>query len=409
MPRPTGNTRLRAARLAAGYSSQQDLANALTARGVPVGTRQVRRWESANPPLPNAEVRHALVELLGQDLGALGFQVPEGSTAGGRALRSLIALADRGPVRTPNAVQPATAGADFLAVTRAHRRLYWTVAPATLHPAVSAHATLGGQLLDVTTGRTRQTLAAALAESWLLAGRMEFFDLREPDRAGDTWVRALQAAGDAEDALLGAAILAHMAFIPGWAGSRDQAAERMIAARAYARKSPASAEFLAWLDAVEAECETRCGNTRTGLNLIGHGEDVLAAGSEHASPEWMDWFSPVRLAAFKGNTQLKAGHLPQARETLLDVLESLPQDADKQRTVVLGDLAAVEAAAHDPVAAAAYAVRALELLETHWYATGLERVREVRRALAPWQNEPYVRDLDDRLYGWRATLSALAN
>lgn len=102
-------------------------------------------------------------------------------------------------------------------------------------------------------------------------------------------------------------------------------------------------------------------------------------------------------------------HVPQARTTLLGVLEELPADADKQRTVVLGDLGAVEAAAKQPEAAAAYAVRALEMLERHWYATGLERVRDVRRALVPWQHEEYVRNLDDRLYGWGAVVSALAN
>ncbi|MER5930780.1 transcriptional regulator [Streptomyces sp. NPDC002054] len=409
MTRPTGNTRLKAARLAAGYRSQQDLVDALGRRGVTVGIRQVRRWESDNPPLPYPDVRQALTELLGQDIEQLGFTQTAGASPDRPAAASALPPLNRGPVRTPNAVQPATAGTDYLSVTRAHRRLYWTVAPATLHPAVSAHAALGEALLPSTAGLTRQAMAAALAESWLLAGRIEFFDLRETARAQDTWVRALQAAGEADDALLGAATLAHMAFVPGWDGDRTAAGERMIAARTYARRSPASSEFLAWLDAVEAECETRCGDTRTALNLIGHGEDILAADNGHPNPEWMDWFSPVRLAAFKGNTQLRAAHLPQARATLLGVLDKLPADADKQRTVVLGDLAAVEAADGRPATAAVYAVRALELLETHWYATGLERIREVRRALVPWQHEQYVRDLDDRLYGWGAVVSALAN
>ncbi|MGW0392470.1 transcriptional regulator [Streptomyces sp. NPDC003042] len=409
MPRPTGNPKLRAARLAAGYRSQQDLIDALSARGIVVGRRQVGRWESASPPLPYPDVRRALTDLLGQPLEQLGFEAAAGGEHEHRTAASSLAPANRGPVRTSNAPQPASAADDYLAVTRAHRRLYWTVAPATLHPAVGAHAALGEQLLAATAGRTRQMLAAALAESWLLAGRVEFFDLREPSRAGDTWVRALQAAGEADDALLGSAVLAHMAFIPGWAGQREAAAERMVAARTYARRGPASPEFLAWLDAVEAECETRCGSTRTALNLITHGEDVLAAGGEHQNPEWMDWFSPVRLAAFKGNTQLAAGHLPQARATLLGVLEELPADADKQRTVILGDLGTVEAAAGQPEAAAGYALRALEMLERHWYATGLERVREVRRALVPWQHQECVRNLDDRLYGWGAVVSALAN
>jgi hypothetical protein len=311
------------------------------------------------------------------------------------------------PTQAVASLQPTSVGHDIAAVTRSHRRLYWSVAPSTLHPTVLEHARLGCALLPETTNSTRRLVAAALAESYLLAGRIEFFDLRDSDRAQGTWLRALQAASEADDALLGSAILAHTAFIPGWAGQRDAAAERMVAARAYARRGQASAEFMAWLDAVEAECETRSGNTSTALHLIGHGEDVLAAGSEYSTPEWMDWFSPIRLAAFKGNTQLKAGHLPQARATLLGVLEELPPEADKQRTVVLADLAAVEATDENPTEACTYALRALEQLAVTWYATGMDRVREVRRALAPWQHEQCVRQLDDQLYGWGATVNAL--
>ncbi|MFF8999294.1 helix-turn-helix transcriptional regulator [Streptomyces achromogenes] len=407
MERPAGNTRLKAARVAAGYHSQQALADALG-----VGVRQVRRWESDHPPMPQPEVALALTRLLGQDLEALGF-APSGGTPAGHARRTVLAAtaAAVGLAAVPTqavAVQPATAAEDYEAVTRSHRRLYWSVAPATLHPAALAHATLGCALLPETAGQTRQRIAAALAESYLLAGRIEFFDLREPERAGHTLLRALQAAGEADDPLLGAGILAHTAFIPGWDGRREEAVERMVAARTYARRGTASAELLAWLDAVEAECETRCGNTRTALHLIGHAEDVLATGSEHPSPEWFDWFSSVRLAAFKGNTQLKAGHLPQARTTLLGVLDALDPAEEKQRSVVLGDLAAVEAASGSPEAACEYALRALDQLERTWYAMGMDRVREVRRALAPHQHERCVRDLDDRLYGWGTTVSALA-
>ncbi|MCX4692631.1 transcriptional regulator [Streptomyces sp. NBC_01408] len=396
--------------MAAGYVSQQALVHALAERGLSIDVRQVRRWESDTPPWPYPGAQQALTELLGQDVESLGFTPPAGHD---RAVTSRVARvaspgsSPRVSMQNAASTQPASAAADYLAVTRAHRRLYWTVAPAVLHPAVSAHAALGGALLPATAGATRQAVATALAESFLLAGRIEFFDLREPQQADDTWLRALQAAGEADDPLLGAAVLAHKAFVPGWGGDRAGAAERMLMARTYARRGPASGEFLAWLDAVEAECETRCKHLRTALNLIAHGEEVLTAGPEHALPEWMDWFSPVRLAAFKGNTQLIAGHLPQARETLLGVLDTLPADADKQRTVVLGDLAAVEAAAGAPEAACVYAIRALDQLETHWYATGMERVREARRALAAWQHEQCVRDLDDRLYGWGTTLSVL--
>ncbi|MYZ33779.1 helix-turn-helix domain-containing protein [Streptomyces sp. MnatMP-M17] len=406
MPRPAGNARLKAARVAAGYASQQALADALG-----VGVRQVRRWESDNPPWPQVEIQQSLTRILGQDVAALGF-TPSGHGPG-PVRRTLVTgtIAAVGlaavPIQAAAVLQPASVATDFEWVTRSHRRLYWSVAPAVLHPSVLAHGELGRMLLTETTGQTRASVAAALSESLLLMGRIEFFDLREPDRASGTWLRALQAAGEAHDQLLGAAILAHTAFIPGWAGDRDAAVERMVAARTYARRGPASPGFLAWLDAVEAECETRCGHTRTALHLIGHAEDVLARGGEHPDQDWMDWFSATRLAAFKGNTQLKAGHLPQAKETLLAVLADLAP-AEKQTSVILGDLAAVEAAAGRLEDACTYAVRALDQLERTWYATGMDRVRDVRRALAPHQHEQCVRDLDERLYGWATTVSALA-
>ncbi|WP_329115479.1 transcriptional regulator [Streptomyces sp. NBC_01465] len=417
MPRLAGNIKLKAARMAAGYNSQQALATAMTAQGLSVGVRQVRRWESTNPPWPHPDCQVVLTQLLSQDIEALGFTAPDGRDGQRpdpirRRFVATAAIAAVGLATVPSqavaARQPASVASDFEAVTCSHRRLYWSVAPATLHPAALAHATLGCALLPETAGATRSLLAASLAETYLLAGRIEFFDLREPDRAQETWLRALQAAGEADDALLGSAILAHTAFIPGWAGERDRAAERMVAARTYARRGSASAELWAWLDAVEAECETRCGNTRTALHLIGHGEDILAAGGEHENPVWMDWFSPVRLAAFKGNTQLRAGHFPQARTTLLQVLDELGPESDKQRTVIYGDLAAVEAATSNPEEACRYALLALDQLAITWYATGMDRVREVRRSLTPHQHEQCVRDLDDRLYGWGTTVSALA-
>ncbi|RLL66670.1 transcriptional regulator [Streptomyces sp. Z26] len=422
MPRPIGNTRLKAARVAAGYNSQQALTDAITRAapqlgipGLAVGVRQVRRWESADPPWPQPDVRRVLTHVLGQDIEVLGFTAPWGPGQGpqepGRAV-STSAPAPRMrltsvPAQAALVTQPATVSTDFEAVTRSHRHLYWSVAPAILHPAVLEHSRLGCALLPEVAPPARPRLAAALAETYLLAGRIQFFDLREPEQAGETLFRALQAAGEADDSLMGAAVLAHTAFISGWDEDRDAAVERMVAARTYARRGRASAEFRAWLDAVEAECETRCGNTRIALHLIGHAEDVLADGSEHTTPPWMDWFSPTRLAAFKGNTQLKAGHIPQARETLLQVLDALPPESNKQRTVVLGDLAAVEVADSNPQPACAFAGEALDQLALTWYATGMDRIREVRRALAPWQKEQCVRDLDDRLYDWGMTVSAL--
>jgi len=423
MTRPIGNVRLKAARQHAGFGSQQALADALT-RVAPqlglghlvVSTRQIRRWESANPPWPRADHQRLLVQVLQLPIEDLGFTPPwEVSVAGPEA-----AIAARNPQppryggqsapslsKARGVIQPSTVASDYAAITAAYRRLYANVLPTHLHPPVVEHARMGAQLLGETAGVSHGVLATALAETLLLAGRIEFFDLRQPDDADASFVRALQAAGEADDALLGSAILAHAAFVPGWVGRRDDAADRIRAARTYARRGPASAEFLAWLDAVEAECETISGHTREALRLIQHAEETVAEGSQYASPDWFTWFSPVRLAAFKGNTELKAGHLPQAKEALTAALNDASPADDKQRTVILGDLAAVEAAQHNPEAACSYAIRALDQLGVTWYATGMDRVLEVRKALQPHAELDCVQQLDDRLYDWQATLSTL--
>src|SRR5882724_976919 len=66
--RPAGNRSLKAARLAKGYGSQRALADALNTaaidlglRGMSIGERQIRRWESENPPWPQAHHQQVLM------------------------------------------------------------------------------------------------------------------------------------------------------------------------------------------------------------------------------------------------------------------------------------------------------------------------------------------------------------
>ncbi|GAA0477614.1 hypothetical protein Aca07nite_72060 [Actinoplanes capillaceus] len=417
--RPRGNTALKAARQHAGYSSQQAFADALSQAAPRIGlgqmevsVRQIRRWESDAPPWPRAEHQRLLIHVLQLPVEQLGFTPPweadHPSAAPGVAGRQAGHAAAGPPLpQASRSVQPPAVGAEYSAITIAFRKMYASVQPAHLHPAVVEHTRLGIQLLTETSGVARRVVASALAEALLLAGRIEFFDLRQPDDADATFVRALQAAGEADDSLIGSAILVHAAFIPGWSNRRADAAERLRAARTYARRGSAPNEFLAWIDAVEAECDTRCGDANSALKMIGRAEDTLKLDGDGRSPEWFTWFSAARLAAFKGNTQLVAGRNSQARDSLNAALESLEPDENKQRAVVLSDLAAVEVTFDRYKEACKRLHEALDELATTWYATGMERVRAVRETLQPWSNTDEVEAIDDRLYGWRTMFSAL--
>ncbi|MFE6645728.1 hypothetical protein ACFVJS_04135 [Nocardioides sp. NPDC057772] len=419
MSERSGNVLLKAARQHAGFGSQQALADALTRVApqlglghVEISVRQVRRWESAAPPWPRSDYQRLLTHVLNLPIEQLGFTAPWDTAPS--APSTSESPQKREPIRRPPrsttlvaGSQPATIAADVTAIMAAYRRMYPTVAPGHLLAVLVEHNHMVAGLVEEATGTIRERLALSLAESLLLAGRIEFFSLQRPADADATYINALQMAAVADDSLLGSAILAHTAFIPGWVKDTDLTANRIRAARVYARRAPASVEHLAWLDAVEAECATIAGNYDQALKLIHHSEDLMAEPNEHQPPDWFTWFSPMRLAAFKGNTELKAGRIVQARTTLQWALDSATTGDEKQSPVILGDLAAVEAAAGDPEAACGYAEQALDSLAVNWYATGMERIMTVRKALDAHADLDCVRRLDDRLYGWHNTLSAL--
>lgn len=417
----SANAALRSARQALGLRSQVALAEALNKAANDIGlrisinARTVRRWESADPPLPQREHVAALESFFGRPISELGFTVPwsEGGQVSTQAPGSGFkeAWAARCSGASASAL-PASVATDLMNGTASHRRMYWSVPASRLQRLVAEHAALGWDLLTQVPATAKPVMARAVSESSLLAGRLEFFDLQLPDQAKLSFVLALQAAREADDSLLGAAALAHMAFAPAFSGDPDQAEDardKIRGARAFARRGDANAEMTAWLDAVEAEVETRFGDTRRALTLIRHAEEEYSRfdAETHPSPPWLDWFSPIRLAGFKGNTLAAAGRPREARETLQQALADLPDSAVKQRSVYYADLAAVSVLERDPDRACDYLNDALRLIGEHWYATAMDRVKDIRESLREWDSLPKVRALDDELYSWHATVKSM--
>ena len=71
--------------------------------------------------------------------------------------------------------------------------------------------------------------------------------------------------------------------------------------------------------------------------------------------------------------------------------------------------AAVAVSENSPEEASRLAEMALDQLARTWYATGMARVRAVRESLSRWESLPCVPRLDERLYDWNTTVSALAS
>ena len=275
-----------------------------------------------------------------------------------------------------------------------------------LHAAVIEHTRLGTQLLGETDGVTHTILATALAEALLLAGRIEFFDLRQPDDADATLMRRCRPPGKPTTRCSGGD--------PGTRGVRAWLVRTLRRSRRPDARSPRLRPPRSGLRRVLGLAGRRRGRmrdlggqTREALQLINHAEDGPGRRQRARLAGMVRLVLPHPPGRFKGNTQLHAGHLPQASQTLIAALDDATTADDKQRTVILGDLAAVEAAQRNPEAACDYAEQALDQLAVTWYATGMDRVLDVRRALQPWAEQECVQPLDDQLYGWKTTLIAL--
>lgn len=419
MTHATANARLRAARQGLGLRSQAALAEAVTEAARSIGLRisvtprTVRRWESATPPWPHPEHAAALEALFQRPVTDLGFVAPwqDDQPDAPKTLRATKSQQYGGrPLRRVGPTLPVAVAADFAAITVAYRHLYWTIPAADLLSLVAGHAGLGASLLSTIDDSARKGLATALSEASLLAGRLAFFDLQQPEAAQPHFVLALEAAYQANDYLLGAAVLAHMAFAPAFSGDRTRAQEardHIRAAHAFAHRGNAPAAIIAWLNAVEAEVETRFDNTRDALRLIDHAETLLANQADDTKlPAWFDWFSLTRLQGFKGNTLVVAGRPHQAQAVLTQVLADLPDNAAKQRSITLADLAAAAVADKDPDRACELLSEAIESVSRQWYATAMDRIKAVRESLREYESLAAVRNLDAKVYDWHTTVNS---
>jgi hypothetical protein len=281
----------------------------------------------------------------------------------------------------------------YTAITASHRDLYWSSSARELLPSVTAHIRLGDGMLKAVSdaeGLMPQRLAAAVAESALLASRLTFFDLAQAAVAEQFFRLADDAAEASQDHALAAAVLAHRAFVPGFAEQEQPARDFLKAAHAHARYG-AGPLLRSWLHCVDAEISARTGQPKASLARIRSAEDALATGG--TDPVWLDYFDAARLDGFAGNALLLAGQNRAAASRLQSALDGLAENATKQQAVLLFDLAAAQAPI-DAEQALATARQACDVAGRDHYVTALNRVPEVRAALSA---TPYAGELDERV------------
>jgi len=276
-----------------------------------------------------------------------------------------------------------------------YQQLYHSVDPASLIRPVAAHLHAVLQLLGTAPSEPLRTrLLDNYGQVALLAGRLAFFDLHDPMTARSYLNVAVEAAQEVHNGVLAAAALGHTSFLAA-------ADKRYAAAASYlqgaSRQATGAPLLQSWLSAVEAEIQTNAGALLPALTAVERAQTLLGQSRGEPTPAWFDFYDDARLAGFAGFTYLRAGRTDDAAAALGDAATRLPNDAVKQRSVILVDLATVQVRRREVDEAARLAVEAADALAQAGYATGTQRLVAFRSQLHPWKDHPGVRLLDERL------------
>jgi transcriptional regulator with XRE-family HTH domain/tetratricopeptide (TPR) repeat protein len=350
--------------------------------------RSAVELELISGPEPNIPIRVEAETLDNMDLGtrisrrqAITGAVGVGLVGllPGTSLRATVASITGEPAGRPNTsmLNPEAVG-HYQAMAQ-HLSAYYWLSPDAESVQRSAVALVddGTSILSSTRGADRQAVARAAGQTALLAGRIAFFDFGQPVGSTGCYHAALKLAEEADDRGLEAAVLAHVAFIPGFSGDYHGAQEALERATTKQRRA-GGALLRSWLHCVRGELAARAGHSGEARDQIRRAEESLQSGG--TDPEWLDWYDTARLAAFRGYVELEAGQHTKAVETFAGSLAGLAPNAAKQKSVVHFDLASAYAP-QAPELAVEHATTAMEGLAAGWYSTAADRLPPLLSAL----------------------------
>ncbi|HZV52214.1 MAG TPA: helix-turn-helix transcriptional regulator [Candidatus Dormibacteraeota bacterium] len=307
---------------------------------------------------------------------------PEPWTALARALKRPPAL-DRG---TLDELESRTIGLHLLEQRIPARQLA---------DGVVRHLHVLTHLLEFTHSPTARSRLAVLAgETAVLAGWLAF-DRRDHVRARAYYAVALDAAREAGDEPLAACALGYLSYLTSLEGAAGEAQRLLHEARG--RVGATYPATRAWLAGREAEELAIMGDTLASLDVL----ERAYAEFERARPEeersWTRFLDRSRFESLAVATYARLGEADAALTAGEEAMAALAGPDFKKRAIVLADVAIAYARRGEAEAACELGGEALAIGLRTESRLGLQRVRELRHRLEPWNGARAVRDLDRQL------------
>jgi len=248
----------------------------------------------------------------------------------------------------------------------------------------------------------RSRLCSAAAQLAGIAGAV-MFDLHQPAKAQGYYDAAMLAASEAGDPALAAWLLANISYLHVYRGVEPAALAAAQGAAAFARRCTITTQH-AWLASLEAELHATLGDRCATEAALRRADRAMRLASTEARRPGIDFFSPAKLAAYKGSCFMLLGQPARAREHCQEALGLLSPAAHTRAFVEL-DLATTFAQQSEVERACEVARGTLTRLDPDERTPRLvRRVQDFRRSLDRDPAPRIVRDLDEEFqvaFGFR--------
>jgi tetratricopeptide (TPR) repeat protein len=239
----------------------------------------------------------------------------------------------------------------------------------------------------------RGRLCSAAAQLAGIAGAV-MFDLHQPAKAQGYYDAAMLAAVEAGDPALAAWLLANTSYLHVYRGDEPAALDAAQGAVTFARRCTITTQH-AWLASLEAELHATLADRCAMEAALRRADRAMRLASTEARRLGIDFFSPAKLAAYKGSCFMLLGQPTQAREHCQEALALLSPAAHTRAFVEL-DLATTFAQQSEVERACELARETLTRLGPDERTPRLvRRVRDFRRSLDRNGSARSVRDLDE--------------
>ncbi len=247
-------------------------------------------------------------------------------------------------------------------------------------------------------GRVRQQLCKVEAQAATLMGRLAWDVSGQHDHATAArhYDQAIAAATNVKEGWAEAFPRMFQRFLPVYSDNEDLRTRLELAERAVARAGDGSSHVVAgWSSAFAAEAHVLLGEERQARLLLDRADFHLSkvAGDD----PMFGIFTREQLGGFAGVCHLHLHEAKGAQAALQQTALDLGAGREKHKSVILADLSTAFVLQGDPEQASAVLHDAIDAVELTSSAAGKRRVFSVGRRLGRWRNEPFVRDVQDRL------------